>query len=118
MIYMYILKNPVNPVKLTVGFQAIINQLFRIVAMKDSRCRSFSKVLQKIFRFVRDAACSGQTSDDLPLIMRNRELVEGTHRAGNEERDVARSNQHDVSDFQPKSRVDQRIASIDRKSVV
>ena len=114
---MLILRNLVNPVKLTVEIQAIINQFFRVVIVENSCCRSFSEVLQQILRFVRDAASTSQTPNNLSLIVRNRELVERSHRTGDEQHDIARSHQHDVSPFQPKSCEDQRVTRVSRQLV-
>ena len=44
--------------------------------MKDSSGRTLPEALQQVFRLVRDAASARQTSNNLSLIVRDRELVE------------------------------------------
>src|SRR5215216_4185458 len=86
--------------------QAITHQLLRILTLKHPRRTSLlPKLLKQVFRLISHTARARQTSDDLPLIMRNRELVQRSHRAGNEQHDVARFNQHNISSLQPKTRV-------------
>lgn len=49
--------------------------------------------------------------------MCNREFIQRTHRACYKQHDVARPDEHHVSTFQPKTRVDQRVAGIERQLV-
>ncbi len=85
--------------------------------MKDSRSAAFPKLLQQILSLIGDATRSGQASDDFALVVRDREFVERTHGSRNEQNDIARSHQHDVSTLQTKARVDDCVASVERQLV-
>ena len=101
-----------------VRLQAKIEQFVGIGSGQHARGRLLGKEAQKRDRLIGDAARAGQTTDDAPLVVRNSELVERSYRAADEDRDLARTNEHDVSSFETESRVDDHVASIERQAVV
>ena len=87
--------------------------------MKHARRRSaLSKFLHQILRLIRHATCSRQAADDLSFVIGDGELIERAHRSRDEQNNVGRSHEHHVSSFQAETRVDQRVAGIDRQLVL
>lgn len=73
--------------------------------------------MQQILSIVSHAARALETPNNFSLIVGDREFVERAHRARHEENNIARSHEDDVSSFQAKSRVDDRVGRVERQLV-
>src|SRR4051812_8434768 len=87
-------------------FEAGRKQSHGIVAMKNTRASVFGKCLQQPLGLVRHTARPRQTSYDLSFVMSDGELVERAHRARDEDDDVARAHQHDITTLEAEARID------------
>ena len=88
----------------------------RIGIKENSPARRLLAEFNDLSDVIGDASSSLQNSNNLSLIISNREFVQGSGRAADDDHDISGSDVDDIAAFQAKSRIDNNVRAIGGKA--